>query len=90
MRKSKYFIIPLLAALLAAVLAMAGEKPWFDMENCDFCKHLMTDPHLMENMNWEQYELSNGLLVVTTVKPEYVESFEMAMKEMKNLGVENH
>jgi len=88
MKKVRQLIIPFLAVLLVAMTVMAGEKPWFDMENCDFCKHLMTDPHLMENMTWEQYELSNGLMVVTTVKPEYVESFEKAMKEMEKLGTE--
>jgi hypothetical protein len=32
---------------LAAWLNAADEKPWLDMKNCDFCKNLLKDPHLL-------------------------------------------
>lgn len=86
MLKGRHFIIVALAVMLMSLTAVAEEKPWFDMENCAFCKNLMTDPHLMDNITWEQYHISNGILVVTTVAPEYEESFEKAMKAMEKLG----
>ena len=64
----------------------AVETPWFDMENCAFCKHLLKDPKLLENMIWENHDISNGLLMVTTVKPEFKKSYQEAMQAMMDLG----
>ena len=64
----------------------AVEAPWFDMENCAFCKHLLKDPKLMENMVWEHHDISNGLLMVTTVNPECQKSYQEAMGAMMDLG----
>lgn len=64
----------------------AVETPWFDMENCAFCKHLLKDPKLMENMVWEHHDISNGLLMVTTVNPECKKSHQEAMQAMMDLG----
>lgn len=64
----------------------AVETPWFDMENCAFCKHLLKDPKLMENMTCEYHDVSNGLLMVTTVNPECKKSYDEAMQAMMDLG----
>ncbi len=76
-----------LGVLLCAGIGMlmAAETPWFDAQNCDFCRHLLTDPHLMQNMTWETHDLSNGVLILTAVKPEFRESYEKAKKEMAEL-----
>jgi len=64
----------------------ASETPWFDMENCAFCKHLLNDPKLLDNMIWEHHDISNGLLCITTVKPEFQKSYLEAMSAMMDLG----
>jgi hypothetical protein len=64
----------------------AVETPWFDMENCAFCKHLLKDPKLLENMTWEYHDVSNGLLSITTVNPECQKSYQEAMGAMMDLG----
>jgi hypothetical protein len=74
--------------LIMAAFVFAEEPAWFDMEKCEFCRHLTKDPNLMENMTWKHYEISNGLLVVTTVKPEYKESYNKAVAAMQKLGQE--
>ncbi len=86
MKKIGILFAVLLVVFIMATFGTAEDKAWFDMVNCDFCKHLATDSLLMENMVWEQYEISNGLLVVTTVKPEFMESYKAAAAEMKKLG----
>jgi hypothetical protein len=79
------------AVCAAVVLTVAGsfaadEKPWFDMEHCDFCKNLLTEPHLFENMTWEHHDISNGLLTLTVVKPEYETAYLNAMHAMEEVG----
>ncbi|MFQ5512182.1 MAG: hypothetical protein ACE5EO_10065 [Candidatus Krumholzibacteriia bacterium] len=71
-----------LVLLFVAGVGMAGEKPWFDMENCGMCKSLGSNAELMENLSWEQHNISNGILAVTTVSPKYLESYRAAHAEM--------
>ncbi|MCX6826552.1 MAG: hypothetical protein NTV06_04695 [candidate division Zixibacteria bacterium] len=78
--------------LLATVAPMAQdqpkEKPWFDMQNCDFCKNLIKDTLLLPNTIWEHHDISNGLMIVTLVKPEYMASYKKAMDDMSKVGQE--
>ncbi len=86
MKKIGILFAVLLVIFIMATFGTAEDKAWFDFVNCDFCKHFTTDSLLTKNMVWEQYEISNGLLVVTTVKPEFMESYRAATAEMKKLG----
>ena len=70
-----------------AILAQT-EKPWFDNANCSFCQFLTKDPKLMENMSWEHLDISNGLLIVTVVNPEFRKPYLEAMEGMSKLGDE--
>ena len=83
-------VLVLAVGVAGAAFAEEGTKtseaPWFDMENCAFCKHLLKDPKLLENMIWEHHDISNGLLMVTTVKPECQKSYQEAMGAMMDLG----
>jgi hypothetical protein len=82
------------AAILFATVALlqgvgnagAGESAWFDMEGCAFCKNLVKDPHLMENMTWEHHDISNGVVTITTVKPESRKSYIEAKTAMMDVG----
>ena len=73
----------------AAVIAVAWagvDTPWFDMEHCDFCKHMTKDPKLMDNVTWEQHEIANGIMIITTVKPEFKASYKEATDAMMKLA----
>jgi hypothetical protein len=76
-----------LAADEKADMAMAGSK-WFDMPNCEFCKNLIEDEHLLENMTWEHHDITNGCLTITTVSPEYMDSYKKAQDAMMTVGEE--
>jgi len=81
------------AAMIALILIiplaiLAQEKPWIDMENCAFCKCLTEDEHLLENMSWEYHDIDNGLLSITTVTPEFKDSYLKAQKAMEKLAME--
>lgn len=75
-----------LALVAMAAFALAGDKPWFDMEKCAFCRTLSQEPHLLENMNMEYHEITNGYLTVTVVKSEFHDSYVRAQKEMQKLA----
>ena len=86
MKKIGALITALLLLCLMAVFAETVEEPWFDMENCDFCS--MMSKELVANMTWDQYDVSNGLLILTRVKPEYKQEYLDAMKKMEQLGLD--
>jgi len=56
-------------------MVQADEAKWFDMENCAMCSGMMAEKGLMEHMNWEQHNISNGVISVATVTPEFMEAF---------------
>ena len=75
------------ALLVAADQAKEpGEAMWFDLENCAFCKHLTKDPQLMQNMSWEHHDISNGVVTITVVKPEFKKAYKEAEAAMMELG----
>lgn len=76
------------AAFLAAgeQAEKTGEMGWFDLQNCAFCKHLAKDPHLMENVKWEHHDISNGVVTITVVAPEYKKAYMEAETAMMDLG----
>lgn len=85
MRKSAVLILVLVVSL-TAVLAFAGDKPWFDMENCAMCKPMMANPELMQNMTWEHHDISNGIISITTVAEDYMPAFQKLQAEFEATG----
>ena len=91
MKKTVLFAV---TAILFAALTLLhgvgnagpGESAWFDMQGCAFCKNLVKDPALMKNMTWEHYDISNGAVVITTVKPESKKSYVEAKTAMMDIG----
>jgi hypothetical protein len=79
-------VIALAAFVLAEEPTTTGEEMWFDMQNCAFCKNLVKDPNLMTNMTWEHHDISNGVMTITTVKPESKPAYFEAMAAMMDLG----
>ena len=66
----KSLILLTAMVVMAVTAASAGDMAWFDMENCDMCKHMGENKELMMNISFEQNELSNGFISISTVKPE--------------------
>jgi len=79
--------IVLLSAAIAVVfsIAFAGDAPWFDMKKCAMCKSLTETPGLMESMNYEQLNISNGIVCLTTVKGDQLKTYRDAHGKMKEV-----
>lgn len=76
-------ILSIAVSIIAASLIYAAEdEPWFDMQNCEMCKPLMEVPGLMNNMTWEHHKISAGLVSISAVKPEFVDSYKKAQQSM--------
>jgi hypothetical protein len=71
-------VLVLFGVLMVCVftIALAGDEPWFDMVNCEMCKPLGDNPELLEHMSWEIFELSNGILLLSTVDKAYEEPYK--------------
>jgi hypothetical protein len=90
MRKVLPFLI---GALLVAAIAVVNadepatkaEEPWFDMENCSFCKNLLTDG-LIDHLGWSNHVISTGMMSVTTIEPGWEDNFEACMAKMEEAG----
>ena len=68
---------------LTVAVATAGDKAWFDLENCGMCKNMMAETGLMENMEWETHVIASGMMSITVVDPAYAEAFQRANKNME-------
>ncbi|MDH3217744.1 MAG: hypothetical protein OEN01_15960 [Candidatus Krumholzibacteria bacterium] len=82
-------IVLSLVALLAASVGFAGdkaEKAWFDMDNCAMCKNMTSNAELMENMTWENHNISNGIVAVTNVHEKYLDAYRAAHEGMTQTG----
>jgi hypothetical protein len=62
---------------LASTSLFAGDG-WWDMENCEMCKPFTAHEGLMENMVWEIHNISNGIIMITTVEEKYEEPYKKA------------
>ncbi len=88
MNGCKIGTLVLMAFIVLYSPAMAQDKPWIDMENCDFCECLTEDSHLMDHMSWEHHDITNGLLSLTIVDPEYRNSYTKAQKKMEQIAMD--
>ncbi len=72
-----------IAALTTAEEKKMAEKPWFDMQNCVFCKELTAQPGLMEHMRHDYHNVSTGTISVLQVDASHMDSFKKAMIGMQ-------
>jgi len=84
--KRRMFVLTVLVMVVAAGATTAGEKPWLDMVNCDMCKNIAATPGLLESMQWEQHDLSNGIVAVTSVPKGKLEAYRKAHMGMAETG----
>ena len=83
---SRRILLLSFALLFVALSLNAGEKPWFDMENCAMCKNLYAQKGLVDHIMWEQHAISNGVVSVTTVEPAYLAKYRTAHIDMMAAG----
>jgi len=84
--QSLFIIIFML--IFSSSLSLAQENPWFDMINCSFCKNLTIHEGLLDNTTWEHYEITNGIVSITTVNDNFKAAYEdvgMKMQEVADL-----
>jgi hypothetical protein len=80
-----------LALCLCAGLAVAGDaEPWFDMANCDMCKHLLTPEGMLHEIGWEHHLTSTGALSVTVVPASRAKDWAAAKAAMMAAGEKMH
>lgn len=79
---SRSFALLAVLGLLVSPLALAEDVKWFDNEKCEVCQSLMKHKGLMESMTWEQYDISNGVVAVTTVQKGHLDKFRKAQEDM--------
>lgn len=86
MRSFTAFLMVVSVLVAFGAVFVSAETPppekWFDMENCEMCKPLMEHPELMNNMTWEQHNISNGIISVTTVREPFMKQFKEAQMKM--------
>jgi len=81
----KIVSLSLLLSVAALVYSFAGEtkeESWFDMKNCEMCVAMSSTPHLMENMTWEHFNVSNGMMTVTTINGDFVDAYRTSEAKM--------
>jgi hypothetical protein len=77
----------ILAVLVIATVGISGEKPWFDNEHCAMCTNMMANKDLMRNMSWEQHNIANGIVSITTVDKKYLDAYRAAHAEMNKTAM---
>ena len=80
MRKS--LIVISLCALMISLALASDDGSWFDMQNCEMCRPLMETKGLMGHMTWEHHKVSAGLVSVTNVDADYMDSYKSAQMKM--------
>jgi hypothetical protein len=86
-KKAGLILTVILGIMLIAGSALAEEeKPWFDLENCAFCKNLSAEEGLLDNFpKWEHYNIHNGMLTLSVVEKEYIPAFKNAIANMNKV-----
>jgi hypothetical protein len=83
--KLPVIVVAIMAVALVAV-AVAQDKPWYDMKNCEYCKP-WTTPEMMKNCTWDQREISNGVMTLCFFPESFRETYNKASAQMGTLSM---
>lgn len=87
MRKRMIGLLVVSLAMLSFSVSTAQDRPWFDMENCSFCKNLLAEEGLMDHFTkWEHHNVDNGSVSITVVDKEYLEPYLRAAHNMDEVA----
>ena len=75
----------LLLVCVVVVMAQEAEKPWFDGQNCAFCKEIASQPGLMEHMRHEYHNVGAGILTVSYIDKEFQDEFKASQVGMQKV-----
>ncbi len=89
-------LLPVAVLLLLAGPSLAGDDApvwktpsgWFDMAHCVFCRHLIADPGLLPHTTWENFAVSDGMVNLTAVAPEYAASMATCSAAMQDVAAQ--
>ena len=88
----KSLLISLLVLVTAAVATAgdkAGDQAWFD-KTCSMCSNMYGNEGLIEHMSWEQLDLRNGIISITTVDEKYLPDYRKAKVGMMETMAKMH
>jgi hypothetical protein len=84
--KHKLLVIAVAIMAVASIaVAVAQEKPWYDMKNCEFCKPWST-PEMVKSCSWDQHAISNGVVTLGLFPESLREAYKKASAQMDALG----
>jgi len=88
MNKFSLLIRVAMVVALAASFSVAGEgdDAWFDVHGCAMCKNFSAEPGLLEHIEWENHEISNGVMTVSVIDEEYEDAYERAVHNIGAVG----
>jgi hypothetical protein len=77
-------LIVSIGIVLIGAFAMATDpEPWFDMQNCAFCKEIAAQPGLADQFHHEYHMLHNGMMSITHVGKDFKDAFAKAQQGMQ-------
>lgn len=59
-----------------------SHSKWFDAPNCDICKPWTAHPDLMMSTDWETHTIENGMVMVSVVPKDKLETYNAVCKQM--------
>jgi hypothetical protein len=74
-------IAMVIMAVTFIAVAVAQDKPWYDMKNCEFCKPWST-PEMMKNMTYDHVECASGVMTIVTFPESFRPSYKAASAQM--------
>lgn len=83
--RTKALLLAGICLLAFTAFVVAGERPWMDMANCDFCKPWM-ESGLMKEMTHDQYTTTSGCVTVCTVPTAKIDTYRKNSAMMNVLG----
>ena len=84
MRNQYRLVLIVIGVMLLLSSSLIAGDGWWDMKNCEMCKPFANDD-LMEHVAYEVHNISNGLLMTSSVEEKYKEQFEKAGMEMQKV-----
>jgi hypothetical protein len=79
----RHAIFSIFLSILAVSPVFAADGgSWFDMQNCEMCKPLIMSEGLMKHMTWEHHNVSSGLVSISKVDQDYLDSYIKAQMQM--------
>ena len=81
-------LVVVLLAGASTTASAESDKPWFDMENCAFCKQVTARDGLVDHKHHEYHHITDGYLQVTVIDDGYREAYVKSQHAMQEVAEE--